>query len=270
MSGITLMRAFSTLLAGGLAIALFAPLPASAMDGAAPGKELVFDLGVGGRLQPKYPGAESYALSPFPIFQLQYLVFPGLGTVADASTQGIFFRPAFGFVGERSARDDADLTGTNKVDWALEFGAGLGYRTDSFRAFAEARRGFGGHQGFVGELGVDAILHPMERVSLRVGPRLGLADAEYMATYFGVTAAESAASGGALAAFSPGGGLTDVGVDARLSYDWTENAAVHLDAGYRRLVGDAAKSPITKAGSADQFTVGLGVSYRFAFDLDGE
>lgn len=264
------MRQFILPFLGCLSAVALGTVPAAADDNGAPvaGKEIVFDLGVGGRLQPKYDGAESYLLVPFPIFQMSYLRIPGLGTLSDASTKGVFFYPAFGFVGARDDSDDADLTGIDDVDLAFEFGAGLGYRTDQFRAFAEVRRGFNGHEGFVGELGVDAIFYPMDKVTLRMGPRLGFADEEYMDTYFSVSAAEALASG--LSQFDAGGGIKDVGVVATASYAWTENTTLHLEGGYRRLIGDAADSPIVKRGSEDQFSVGLGVSYRFAFDLDGE
>jgi MipA family protein len=36
---------------------------------------------------------------------------------------------------------------------------------------------------------------------------------------------------------------------------------------YEKLIGDAADSPITKAGDDDQLTVKLGLSYRFGLKL---
>jgi outer membrane scaffolding protein for murein synthesis (MipA/OmpV family) len=86
-----------------------------------------------------------------------------------------------------------------------------------------------------------------------------------MSTYFGVTPAESAASGGMLAPYSPGAGFQSVGVLARVEYDLTERTTFHARAGWQRLIGDAADSPIVSA--ADQFTVGAGLSHKFAFDL---
>lgn len=242
--------------------------PTLAQDAGRGGDELVFEIGAGARYQPKYDGASNYLLVPFPILKLSYLKLPGLGTIADDSTQGLSIYPSFGFVGSRSASDDASLTGLNSIDWALEIGAGVGYSNDYFRAFGETRRGFNGHEGFVGELGVDAILHPMDRVTVNIGPRLGLADSEYMDTYFGISAAESIASG--LPQYKASGGIKDVGLAAKVSYAWTDNATVYLDGSYKRLVGDAADSPIVKNGEANQFTVGLGMSYRFSFDLDGQ
>ncbi|AXS42276.1 MipA/OmpV family protein [Breoghania sp. L-A4] len=231
------------------------------------GTDLVIDLGIGARLQPKYEGAESYLLSPFPIIKLSYLRLGSLYTLEDKPEAGVFFYPSFNFVGARTARDNASLTGLNSVDWAVELGAGVGFRNEYLRAFAEVRRGLHGHNGFVGEVGVDAILHPMDKVTLLAGPRMGFADGKYMDTYFGVSAAESAASGGALAVHKAGGGIKDIGLEATVNYAWTDTTTLSLEGGYRRLIADAGSSPIVKRGSADQFSIGVGVSHRFSLDL---
>ena len=42
---------------------------------------------------------------------------------------------------------------------------------------------------------------------------------------------------------------------------------LHLQANYSRYIGDIADSPIVKAGSEDQFSVGFGITYRFGADL---
>lgn len=47
----------------------------------------------------------------------------------------------------------------------------------------------------------------------------------------------------------------------------TNETSLHLQAGWDRYVGDAAKSPIVKTGDKDRFTIGAGVTYRFSFDL---
>ncbi|MBD8892061.1 MipA/OmpV family protein [Labrenzia suaedae] len=226
------------------------------------------DLGVGVSLAPKYETAESYLLSPFPLISVGRFYVPGLGQVVDGKRKtGVFFYPSFGFIGERKPSDSADLTGTRKVNWALELGLGGGYRAENWRVFAELRQGINGHHGQVGRLGADAIIFPMDRVEVSFGPRADFVSGSYMDTYFGVTAAEAAASGGRLSAYNPDGGFKSVGLETRISYDWTDDVRVHLQGGYDRLIGDAAKSPLAKNGSKDQFTVGLGVTYKFRFDL---
>jgi len=68
-------------------------------------------------------------------------------------------------------------------------------------ARAEVRRGFDGHQGFVGDLFADFVLPLAEKWSFSVEPRLSLADADALRPYFGIDGVQSAASG--LTAFDP-------------------------------------------------------------------
>ncbi|GGB38648.1 membrane protein [Roseibium aquae] len=235
---------------------------------AEPQRQYDIDIGLGAVMQPRYAASDSYILTPFPIINVGRFFVPGLGQVADGrKRQGVFFFPSFGFVGERSASDDRDLTGTRDVDWALELGLGAGYRTENWRVFGELRQGINGHTGQVGQLGFDAIFYPTDRIEFSAGPRAGFAFGDYMDTYFGVTAAEAAASGGRLAQYDPDSGFTSLGLSARASYDLTDRARFHLQGGYDRLIGDAADSPIAKVGDENQFFIGAGVSYRFSFDL---
>lgn len=231
-------------------------------------RQFVVDLGVGAMVKPRYEASDSYFVYPFPLISVGRFYVPGFGQVVDGRRRsGVFVYPSFGFVGERKASDTTDLTGTNKVNWALELGLGGGFRTENFRAFAEVRQGFNGHTGQVGQLGVDGILYPGEKWELSIGPRAEFASGNYMDTYFGVSAAEAAASGGRLTQYDPGAGFKSVGLAARVSYDLNDDVRLHLQGGYERLIGDAADSPIAKVGSENQFNIGLGVTYRFAFDV---
>lgn len=233
-------------------------------------KEIIFHLGVGARAQPRYDGAENYLVYPAPIFRIDYLRLPFFGEVADSEdekTRGFFFYPTFNVIGERDASDSNSLTGLRNIDTSYEFGLGAGYRYGMFEGFLEVRRGFGGYNGFVGQAGVNAIFDPTDRWNIRTGPRVGFADNNYMDTYFGVTAAEAAASPVINTAYNADAGIRSVGVKALSTYDLTKDFRLHLEAGYDRLVLDAADSPIVENGSRDQFTVGVGVTYRFALDL---
>jgi len=237
--------------------------------GEAPKKQFVLELGGGLIAKPKYPGASDYIISPFPIVSIGRFYLPGVGQVADGEVvmRGFYFYPSFDFTGKRKASDSADLTGTNTVDWSVELGLGVGYRYDWFRAFVEVRQGFNGHSGQVADFGADIIAQPFDRVEVAFGPRASWASNDYMDTYFGVTPAESAAPGSILAAYNPGSGFKTVGLAAEATYALTDSFDFHLRGSWDRFVGDAAKSPIVKAGSKDQFTIGAGLSYRLAFDL---
>lgn len=234
-----------------------------------PPTQFVLDLGLGAMAKPKFPGADRFGVSPFPIIKVKRFYVPGLGQVVDgeSSNRGFFFYPSFDFQNSRKASDAPFLTGTRQVDWALELGAGAGYRHDWISGFAELRQGINGHEGQVAEFGIDVTVNPIDRVELEFGPRASWASDDYMDTYFGVTAAEAAAPGAVLTAYNPSAGFKTVGLSASAQYAWTDKTIFHLRGGWDRFVGDAADSPIVQAGSRDQFSIGLGMSYRFAFDL---
>ena len=100
---------------------------------------------------------------------------------------------------------------------------------------------------------------------LRLTARLGTtyASDDYMATFFGVSAAQAANSVAGLNAFDADGGIKDVYMNVGTTYNVTENFELRASLGYQRLLGDAADSPITM--DADQFSGSLGAAYRFRF-----
>jgi MipA family protein len=253
-----------------------ASAPARAQDGMSPpenlplpSKQYVIDIGVGALVQPKYEGADKMLVSPLPIISVGRFYLPGFGQVAEGGTtkRGFFMFPSINFIGERKASDSVSLTGTRTVDWALELGLGAGFRYDWFRAFVEVRQGINGHNGQVGQIGADIIVNPMERLELSFGPRADFASGRYMDTYFGATAPPPPASLGNLTAYNAGGGFKSVGLVGRASYAVTDTTALHLQAGWDRYIGDARNSPIVRGGNENQFSIGAGVTYRFAFDL---
>ncbi|MGH6897131.1 MAG: MipA/OmpV family protein [Geminicoccaceae bacterium] len=120
----------------------------------------------------------------------------------------------------------------------------------------------GEHDGWLASSSVQG-WYPIERlaeVGLALGTTYGSDD--YMSTFFGVRARDSAQSG--LAAFDADAGFRDVrltlGVMVPVAEHWLVGAGVM----FMRLVGDAADSPIVDdAGSPNQISGGLGVAYAW-------
>lgn len=85
----------------------------------------------------------------------------------------------------------------------------------------------------MGELGANLIMRPNDKLTLKVGPRVLAGDSGYANTYFGVTADESTASGGDLAAYDAKGGAMSVGMELGMTYalteDWGIDGAVRWD-----------------------------------------
>ena len=254
------------------AIALLAAtLPAGAQEPTdewifgADGEDLVLEIGGGLRALPEYEGADEYKVRPWPVIELHYLRVPAIGEIGGGPETGFSFSPSFRIIEERDDDDFSELAGLGDVDLAVEVGGEVAYRVGMFRALAAVRRGFGGHEGIVGRVGVDAVLHPMHPLSVSVGPRLFFASDDYLDTYLGVTPAQSAASG--LPVFDPDNWIRGLGAEADFKYALNRRWSVVGEAGYERLVFDAGDSPIAERGSRNQFAVALGLSYRFGLDL---
>lgn len=252
---------FAGVLAGGTVMSL--AMDATAQDfGAANAPGIEFRLGGGGQLQPRYEGSSDYIVSPRPIIRLDRLTFPNGFQIGGDDGRGFSIGPSFNFRGERDAADTPELAPLNDIDWALEVGLEAAYETDLFRVHANVRRGFNGHEGWVGEAGADLIARPVDGLRLYAGPRVSYADDTYMETYFSVPAGTAGIS-----EFDASGGFKSYGVEVGARYDFNANWSVEGEATYNRLTGDAGDSPVTAIGSRDQYTVGIGLVRKFRIDF---
>jgi outer membrane protein len=232
-------------------------------------KQYVVDIGGGAIFKPKYPGADKYIVYPFPIIGVGRFFIPGVGAYdeEDKAKRSFYVFPSFSFNGKRKSSDSRELLGTNTVDWAAELGAGAGYRYDWVSGFVSIRQGFNGNKGQAADFGINFETNPIGALKLVFGPRATWASNDLMDTYFGVTAAEAAVPGSVLSPYNPSSGFKTVGLSSRISHPLTDKMTMHVRADWDRFVGDAKKSPIIKTGSDNQFSVGVGVSYRFEFDV---
>ncbi len=118
------------------------------------------------------------------------------------------------------------------------------------------------HDGFVITASASYTAPVGKRLTLMGEIGASYADDNYAETYFSVTPAGSLASG--LAAFDAKGGLKDVGAQLTATYRIGDNWGIAANAGYRRLLGDFAVSPVVaNGGSADQLSGGVGVFFTF-------
>jgi outer membrane protein len=88
------------------------------------------------------------------------------------------------------------------------------------------------------------------------------ADDDYMSAYFGIDRKNSLRSG--LKQYDADSGFKDVGITLPLLYNASPHWSIMGVAGYKRLIGDAADSPIVDdEGDENQFVGGAFVIYRF-------
>ena len=127
--------------------------------------------------------------------------------------------------------------------------------TACLRGFATLRQGFGGHHGVVGEVGVDVIFEPLPKLERQPRPAARPSPATTTSTPISASTAEQSAASG-LREFDPDGGVKGVGLEAEARYALTPPGRWSANAGYERLIGDAADSPVTDVGSENQFTAG--------------
>lgn len=226
-----------------------------------------------------WQGSRDVALSIFPDIRLNkgeaifVSVREGLGwnaINADGWKAGPLVKLRFG-------RDEKDggspfqiaggsdaLRGMGDIGLAGEAGAFVEKRLGTrqqWRARAEVRQGFGGHDGVVGDLSI-SYASRAGKVLYTVGPRVTLATRDYVQTYFGVDGAQAQRTGLALA--RPDGGLVSYGMGATATRLLNRASAITAFAGIDRLGGEpGSTSLIRERGRRTQFTLGLGYAVRF-------
>ncbi len=241
---------------------------------AAPAAPTGYIVTITGNVQagPRFPGSDDTIVFGYPGLDWRRVGEPERFKAPDDGISftlfewsGFRFGATGRFVGERDPKDDREFIGLHKVDWTIEGGAFLEFWPVEFlRARAELRHGFNGHEGLVGNLGLDVVQH-YGAFTFSIGPRLAFGDSEFTREYFGVTLAEAAINP-RVTPFRPDGGVTSVGGLASISYKWSEQWSTTVYGGYDRLVDDASRSPIVRnLGSRDQYTVGASLSYSFYF-----
>ncbi|MCL9998940.1 MAG: MipA/OmpV family protein [Erythrobacter sp.] len=118
------------------------------------------------------------------------------------------------------------------------------------------------HDGFVITASATYTAPVGKRLTLMFDLGASYASDDYAETYFSVTPAGALASG--LATFDAEGGLKDVGAQLTATYLVGDNWGIAANAGYRRLLGDFADSPVVSVGgNPDQLSGGLGVFFTF-------
>lgn len=260
-----MIRAFCLGLA---ATSALAASPALAQDDEEPPR--ILSVGAGGQLVPKYPGADDYGLSPLftGFVRREGAPIPfrtpddgiGIGLLGRESV--VDFGPLVQFQSERDEDDVGAAVGD--VDFTLEAGAFVNFNlSPNFRIRLEGQKGLGGHDGLVGTVAADFAVRGGNDTLFTIGPRLRLNDDDYAQDYFGVTPAVAAATG--LPVYDPDGGIRAVGAVAGITHQLSRSFGVYGYAGYDRLVGDAADSPIvTNFGSRDQFSAGIALFVSFS------
>jgi outer membrane scaffolding protein for murein synthesis (MipA/OmpV family) len=231
------------------------------------------DLKVGaiGIVKPKYEGSDDYEVigAPFvyPVFSDGAggaFSFNGLDDIRFRLLDSYGFEAGVlgGYTFGRDQDDGPLLRGLGDVDGGFIAGGYVGFRTGIMLFDVSYHRIVSGDTGGFFRIGATAEkrIAPNVEIKARVGATY--ADDDYMDYYFGVTPFQSTRSLAGLAVYDSEAGFKDVHVSLGMTYDIDRQWSVLAGVGYKRLIGDAADSPVVE--TEDQFFGRFGVTYRFS------
>lgn len=246
-------------------------------------------LGLGALMVPDFEGAKDHTVFPVPILEVNNwhrfsLSFRGLTYLlyeyqndAESEFKKVEFRlePALGVSASRKedneflffTRGDSNyLRGLGDVDTGLDVGANLFLRTGPVATRLQLRQEVaGGHDGFTARLGFGTRIPFTPQTRLGVELATTWADDAYMDAFFSIDRRQAHRS--IYRRYDASSGFKDGSVGLRLDHEFNDRIGLLAAAQYTRLIGDAADSPIVQGpgGSRDQFTVLLGLTYKWTF-----
>lgn len=262
-------------LVAGVAAAPAAAAPAAAggLDGLIPAGVTV-SIGAAATYEPKYEGSKSYELSAIPIIKFRSAngEVPGLFGKVDfrsiddigfglLNVGGLSVGPAVGYRFDREEDDGAKLRGLGNVDGAFLAGgfARYDFKPVYVRASYLTEVIGDDNTGGLFRLQVGADYMASRQLLLKPFAAIEWADDDYMQTYFGVTAAQSARSG--LKAYSASAGAKSFHIGAGAEYELFPTWTLHAGVEYVRLLGDAADSPIVEEENQVRARLGLAKTF---------
>ena len=232
-------------------------------------------LGAGAMVRPDYEGSDDYEVSALPLVDVKYrdLVFLKNTTTLGANVftlrgpgphDKLQFGPLLRYQFGRDEGDNDALRGLGDIDSGFDLGAFVNYQAGPWSAgltvFRDISDAYDG--GMTAQLKGGYMRPLTSRLRLRTEVYTTWADDNYNEAFFGITALQSQRSG--LRQYQADGGFKDAGLTLGLDYSLTDHWGLSALVGFKRLLGDAADSPLVEdKGSANQFNTGLLLSYKF-------
>lgn len=145
--------------------------------------------------------------------------------------------------GRKASRSDA-LRGMGDVDASAELGAFFNQSLTPEVFLTSSLRYGAGDGGVVVDLGAGYATALAPAWRLAVGAAVSLADATYLQSFFGVSAAQSSTSG--YTEYRPGAGLRDARANLALTYLFNRRTSLTTGLSVSALQGDARDSPLVR------------------------
>jgi outer membrane scaffolding protein for murein synthesis (MipA/OmpV family) len=220
-------------------------------------------VGAGAIYKPKFEGSKEYEVSAVPFISAQFydrITIDPTGLSVKAYDQGPFrFDVNVGYEGGREESDSDRLRGLGDVDAGATVGGKATVSWGPADFFLSVDQTLGGSEGLLATAGVSAQRPISERVILGAEGSVTYADDNYMQSYFGVSAAQSARSG--LAQFDAEAGIKSAELSLSVTYLITDRWVLKAKETVGFLTGDAADSPIVEEDIQSKTLLLLG--YRF-------
>lgn len=241
---------------------------------AEPPQGTTLTLGGGVGVAPRYSGSDENRVSTALV--LDYSMRNGFFV---SSTRGLGYGNSLGNfdysaalsyrTGRKDHNVDSDtmsdgsdhLRGMGNVKGSALGVVGLGYKlTNWLSAQLQAEVPFSQRDnGAALHFGIVSPLYHSPKNSVTLGLTSSWGTNDYMQTYYGVSATQSAASG--FTQYHAGSGIYASSLNLDWTHNFTERWSVVADAGYTQLAGDARNSPIVQRKASP--TGSLTVTYRF-------
>jgi MipA family protein len=244
--------------------------------------------GLGVVVLPDYEGSNDYRLIPGGIvrgkvsgisfFTRGLTLYVDLIPEPTGQKVDISFGPIIQYRASRTSADsieDARVAALGELDAALDVGAWAGvsktgiitsaYDTLAFRVSYQ-HDVLGAHDSYVIQPTIEYGTPLSTKTFVGLGATLDYVGGDFARYYYSISPGQSVASG--LPVFNADGGFKSVGgniiLGQSLSGDLRRGLSLFALAGYTRMLGDFADSPIVSvAGSRNQFIGGIGLGYTF-------
>ena len=249
----------------------FTPFTANAND------DINGFVALGAATIPDYEGSDDYDVMPLLMAKVNYketYYAELVGTALRANISpypAIEFGPVIGYSGGRD--DDVDNNAVSRlreIDAGVEAGAfvKLPFKSvlteyDSASLSAQFLSDISDtHEGTTIKLSAGYDRWINKQLSLGASISTTYASDDYNDAFFSIDADNASRSG--LNQYDADGGFKDIGLRINSRYALSEKWGITGLIGYKKMIGDAADSPVVDdAGSDNQWMAGLGVSYRF-------
>lgn len=226
-------------------------------------------VGAGIAYVPEYAGADKNRVVGLPYLERTFDNGAFLSTMRGAgfqtTVQGVNLSAALTYGGGRKdhkttfSGSDA-LKGMGDIDGSVQAVLGVGYKLGTVGLSLSTTQNLAHREnGATYTLGASMPLYTSASDQVSLGAQAVYGDNKHAQTYFGVTAAQSAASG--YRAYTAKAGFETAGATVNWNHVIDKTWSVHTSVGVTRLLSDAADSPLTQRKTTPM--VMTGISYKF-------